>query len=58
MISKLPPIVNTGVLLATIAQLTADLESERALADRNAALAAKYKHALESISLWVTEGLK
>lgn len=55
---KLPPIVNTGVLLATIAQLTTDLEAERALADRNAALAAGYKKALENIGLWVTEGLK
>ncbi len=42
-ISKLPPIVNTGVLLATIAQLTQALEAETKLSDRNAELAAKYK---------------
>ncbi len=56
--SHLPPIVNTSVLLAAIAQLTADLDAETKLADKNAELAAKYKHALESIDLWVKEGLK
>ncbi len=53
-----PSVVNTAVLLATIAQLTTDLESERLLADANAALAARYKHALENVGLWVKEGLK
>ncbi len=55
---KLPPIVNTSTLLATIAELTTALHAEQKLADRNAALAAQYKNALESIQLWVTEGLK
>lgn len=41
--ASLPPIVNTSVLLATIADLTRALEAEIELSDRNAALAAKYK---------------
>ncbi len=53
-----PPIVNTAVLLATIAELTTALKAEQKLSDKNAALAAQYKHALESISLWVAEGLR
>ncbi len=53
-----PPIVNTTSLLATIAELTSALAAETKLADANAAAAAKYKKALESISLWVDEGLR
>ncbi len=53
----MPPIVNTAALLATIAELTKALDAETKLADRNAALAAKYKEALETIGLWVMEGL-
>ncbi len=56
--SKLPPIVNTAALLATIAELTTALAAETKLADDNAAKAAHYKYALETVLQWANWGMK